>query len=1735
MKRSKKQLLKSISAISMAAAVTVTGLPLANLVPSVTALAAGTPAERENSSVVYFVDCGDLDPTTVPDGEQLGTHNSVTDQVYGADTVTGYKWGIVDTVSNPLKNGAGENPWGGISTDWTWPFEQVTTDQTSKTATNRYTKNQYEKSIATRYLDYKFELENGNYLVEVGFTDPWNCSKKPSVYVNYGKADQQTIQEEFDVASNGGTVSAEVSVTDGELTVNARATGENNKAINMTYITITQAGDSAMAQKDLDALKIPAIVTADLSLPTTGVAGSSISWASDKPAVISTAGKVTRPGEEETDALVKLTATVTKGDVILTKEFSVTVSALNDLMGLEFFESDSVEVTDAYYDNALELDVKNLLKLDADRLLAGFRETAGYAAGETKAQVTADMKDKTRYLGGWENSLIGGHTLGHYLSALAQAAVNPGLSEADRQKVNERLDYIINALDECQQKTVGSTSCKEGYLFGAELRNNTTNLEFQFDNVEKGLANIGTQAWVPWYTMHKILAGLVDSYNIAGNEKALKVAKKLGDWVSNRTKGWSSATQNTVLSIEYGGMNDALYELYKCTGEEKYKTAAHMFDEVSLFESVLSGNENVLNGKHANTTIPKFLGALGRYEADHSEIKYLQYAESFWDMVLERHTYITGGNSEDEHFGADYSQNSKRDNVNNETCNTYNMLKLSRQLFVITGDKKYSDYYERTLINAIMSSQDHESGLTMYFQPMATGYQKVFGSLESSFWCCTGSGYENFTKLQDSIYFKKENKIVVNQYLASKVTGDGYVIEQTGDLSTGDTMTFTVSGTKLDFDMRLRIPDWVVDGKATVQFAGEESEYAYAEKNGYLTIPSEKITNGVTFTIKLPMEVVAYNLPDGENTYAFKYGPYVLSAKLGTAVRETEGHGVSLSVPKTKAVASDSVGIRATETVEEFIENINDYLVKAEGSMNFSLTGANFPYIFTTHYNQDTENYGIYWTYYVDVDGRGSDEVMAEKAAARIEHATVDKIEQAGRGQYESRFLLPGGGSDGLVDVNNSSIGEDAPALTRRAAAGDSFGYKMEVKEGEDNYLYITYKKSEDGKPIKISIGDTVIANEVLDSENANVENITLAQVDQAEYYQVRYTIPKEVIANNIEELQVLENEDTVTKRVITITFAGSATEESARICKSVVVMKAFATENELRSITYKNQKITPVNKTYTITAPYTEAPEVTFEIADPYGYVEINGNAIDEKEAKRLSQTAATYTIKVYAEDFKTVATYTLKVNLDYTGLDTELKRNLVKAFNFEEDLNGAVAVTKAAVPPEKKNATYSYVDGKVGKAISLDGTYGLKLGDANILGNSYTISYWMNPKTIKGEYDPTFAAGTFSPEYWLNMTFNGRMWSSVANGTSGWIAADATNAYKANTWQQVTIVVDGTQKGTLGNITVLGKMYVNGELVYEGNVAKDIMTKNGAMLYWGVNAWDKYYEGAVDEMMFFNKALDSAEVSALATNAITTSDLGVAVKPSSVRLNKTSAELLVGDTLQLTATVAPNNATDKKVTYISSTPKVATVSTTGKVTAKAAGKATITVKTVNGKTARCTITVYAKTTKISVAAENYSILSNKLYIKKGTKVKLVSTLNDGAKPATVTTKNKKVVSVSGTTIKGVKAGNTMVTIQSGTKKKTIRVYVSKKAVKNKKLTLKKSKLTLKKKNATAQIAVKKLTKKSTDKISYKVVSGAKYVKVNKCGVVTAKINPAKKAKTAKIKVTCGKASKTVKVTVKK
>lgn len=623
----------------------------------------------------------------------------------------------------------------------------------------------------------------------------------------------------------------------------------------------------------------------------------------------------------------------------------------NTTTSIQDFSLNDVTMYDDYSVNAFNKELSYLLSFNPQRLLAGFRENAGLPANAARYE-------------GWESYLIGGHTLGHYLTAVSQAYNNPSISSSQRSLLYKQITTIVDDLLICQQNSKG----KPGFLWGAKQDVNKP-VEYQFDNVEQGKTNIIEESWVPWYTMHKLIAGLTNTYNLTGYENAKVIASNLGDWTFHRCRTWSPSIHNTVLSIEYGGMNDCLYDLYKITHKENHAIAAHYFDETNLLERVLSGKTDVLDNLHANTTIPKFIGALNRYTCCNGKViegnsvdgsPYLQYAETFWDMVTTRHSYITGGNSEWEHFGLDYKLDGERTNCNCETCNSYNMLKLTRELFKLTGDPKYMDYYENTYYNSILSSQNPETGMTTYFQPMASGYFKVYSSRFDHFWCCTGSGMENFTKLGDTMYMHSANTLYVNLYQSSEVNWKekNVTIIQMSSIPNGEESTFQVSSdSEVKIDFRFRIPNWCA-GSIVIRKNGVV--VSYDKLNGYAKL-EDTFQNGDMISIVIPENVVAYSLPDNDSAYALKYGPVVLSAELGNADMATGTTGMFVTIPAEKLIESETIRIhKENGSVATFMKNINKFLVKDANSLSFKLTGTNTNLTFTPHYLQYKQRYAIY-------------------------------------------------------------------------------------------------------------------------------------------------------------------------------------------------------------------------------------------------------------------------------------------------------------------------------------------------------------------------------------------------------------------------------------------------------------------------------------------------------------------------------------------------------------------------------------------------------------------------------------------------------------------------------------------------------------------------------------------------------------------------------------------------------
>ena len=776
------------------------------------------------------------------------------------------------------------------------------------------------------------------------------------------------------------------------------------------------------------------------------------------------------------------------------------------------FSLADITMTDEYCTNAFEKELKYLLSFDNDRLLSGFRENAGLST-----------KGAKRY-GGWENTNIAGHAVGHYLTALAQAYLHPELNDSQRKEISSKIYALVDGLRECQKNSKG----KAGFIWAA-AHPNGTGVEVQFDNIEAGKSNIINEAWVPWYTMHKLIAGIVDIYNATGYEPAKELGSELGDWVYNRCRTWDERKHNTVLSIEYGGMNDCLYDLYMITGKDEHAAAAHYFDETNLHEAVLKGGANVLNNKHANTTIPKFLGALKRYIALNGKIvngekvdasRYLQYAEAFWDMVVTHHTYITGGNSEWEHFGMDDVLDKERTNCNCETCNSYNMLKLSRELFKITGDSKYMDFYENTYYNSILSSQNPETGMTTYFQPMATGYFKVYSSEFDHFWCCTGSGMESFTKLGDSIYMHCDDTLYVNMYQSSVLNwaDKNMKITQESSIPESDTAKFTIDGSGAA-EFRFRIPDWTA-GKLKVKVCGED--YSYKTVNGYAQVTGDFKTGDI-IELTIPEAVKAYSLPDNNTVYGFKYGPVVLSAELGKQNMITSSTGMWVTIPKDKVTPSETIQITDNNSsVSTFMANIDKHLVRDGSSMKFTLKDTEQTLTFSPHYRQYQQRYGIYWNF-------SSDNTTVE-LPPRCQKTVTDTV-QPGYGQYENDNL------HNMQESNTQGVTDDS--TYRYAKSGGWFNYRMAVdKEADYNILTVKFRKADNMKTIRITVGDAIISRKEL-----------YYQGDE-EVYEFNYIIPPELIGKYSEHITV----DGEEYDVVTVGFSSDNDEESAKVCDFIYI-----------------------------------------------------------------------------------------------------------------------------------------------------------------------------------------------------------------------------------------------------------------------------------------------------------------------------------------------------------------------------------------------------------------------------------------------------------------------------------------------------------------------------------------------------------------------------------------------------
>ena len=494
-----------------------------------------------------------------------------------------------------------------------------------------------------------------------------------------------------------------------------------------------------------------------------------------------------------------------------------------------------------------------------DRMLYNFRKNDGL---DTQGAQPLDS---------WEDptSLLRGHFTGHYLSALAQAHAGAGGST----QYKTIIDQAVAALGQCQDALAATSAA--GYLAAFP--------ESQFDQLEQ----YGTypSVWAPWYTNHKIMAGLLACYELAGSTQALDIVTKMGTWSYNRLAKTTEAQRQKMWDLyiagEYGGMNESLMRLYELTGQANFLTAAKWFDTTSLLDAS-TADTDILNGLHANQHIPQFLGYLKVFE-DTGDQAYLGAVQNFWGMVVGHRTYAHGGTGQGEIFRArDKVAGTIVTDTNAETCAAYNMLKVSRALFLHDQDPKYMDYYERTLFNQILGSRRASDSATdplvTYMLPVGPGVRRGFGNFGT---CCGGTGMENHTKYQDTIYTAAvdDSALSVNLYIPSTLAWrarDVTVTQVSGLPSTGD-VTLTIAGSGR-FDLRLRIPSWATD---TVTLSVNGTPQTVPTEAGTYAVLSRTWADGDKVQLSLPMHMRVESTVDDGTLQAVMRGPSVLVARSG--------------------------------------------------------------------------------------------------------------------------------------------------------------------------------------------------------------------------------------------------------------------------------------------------------------------------------------------------------------------------------------------------------------------------------------------------------------------------------------------------------------------------------------------------------------------------------------------------------------------------------------------------------------------------------------------------------------------------------------------------------------------------------------------------------------------------------------------------------------------------------------
>ncbi len=746
------------------------------------------------------------------------------------------------------------------------------------------------------------------------------------------------------------------------------------------------------------------------------------------------------------------------------------VSAQERLYTNEFPLQD-VTLLNSPFKTARDLNIKTLLQYKVDRLLAPYRKEAGLVPKDSSYP---------NWIG------LDGHIGGHYLSALAM-----NVAATDNAACRTRMDYMIAELKACQEaNTIHHPNWGKGYVGGVP------NSAAIWSTLKEGDFKAYHAAWVPWYNVHKMYAGLRDVWLYTGNKEAKEMFLNFCDWGIFITAKLSEQQMQSMLDTEHGGMDEMFADAYQMTGDKKYIIAAERFSHYVILDPMSKGIDN-LDNKHANTQIPKVVGFQRIAELTENQ-RFVKAASFFWETVTTHRSLAFGGNSRKEFFpSAAACMDYIHDVEGPESCNSYNMLKLTEDLFRVHPLAKYSDYYERTLYNHILSIQNPITGGYVYFTPVRPRSYKVYSAPNEAMWCCVGSGMEDHSKYNQFIYTHQHDSLYLNLFIASILNWKekGVEIKQQTTFPYEEKTKLTITKGRSHFTLMIRYPQWVAKGKLQIKVNGKA---LVDDKNpgSYIGI-NRQWKKGDVIEVLLPMHNSIEHLPNVPDYIAIMHGPILLGAKTGTedmkgmiADDSRWGH-----IPSGKMLPLNTAPIIIADSLSE----ITNSLVPIKNKPLY-FTAPNLQLINPIHvvlepfYKIQQSRYMMYWLtlnksqyhHYLDSIAH------TEKEALALQNRTID-------------FVAPGEQQpevDHAIQSDKSRTGNNQDQMYREAFDGGYFTYKMTTNHETGLSLMVRYWGPSPGRH-KFDI--------YIDSEKlATVDNT--GKWNQSGFKEISYPIPDEMI-----------------------------------------------------------------------------------------------------------------------------------------------------------------------------------------------------------------------------------------------------------------------------------------------------------------------------------------------------------------------------------------------------------------------------------------------------------------------------------------------------------------------------------------------------------------------------------------------------------------------------------------------